>query len=101
MGSKILNTIHDSVNSLHQAGIVDSTTMRKFDKLCLERIEPLPKTAIKNLRLREKVSQPVFAQYLNVSSSTVKQWETGDKHPSGAALRLLHVVEKHGLDWIV
>jgi len=101
MSSKILDTIHDSVNSLHQAGIVDSTTMRKFDKLCLEPIEPLPKTAIKRLRLREKVSQPIFAQYLNVSPSTVKKWETGDKQPGGAALRLLRVVDKHGLHWIV
>lgn len=25
-------------------------------------------------------------------------WETGQKRPSGMALRLLHVVEKHGLE---
>jgi len=26
------------------------------------------------------------------------QWESGKKHPSGAALKWLSVVEKHGLD---
>jgi putative transcriptional regulator len=43
------------------------------------------------------VSQPVFARYLNTSESTVQKWETGVKQPSGMALKLLSVVEKHGL----
>ncbi len=43
------------------------------------------------------LSQPVFAGYLNVSKSTVEKWESGDKHPTGAALRLLSVVSRHGL----
>ncbi|MCX7186969.1 MAG: helix-turn-helix domain-containing protein [Methylophilales bacterium] len=38
-----------------------------------------------------------FAGYLNVSKSTVEKWESGDKHPTGAALRLLSVVSRHGL----
>jgi putative transcriptional regulator len=44
------------------------------------------------------VSQPVFACYLNTSESTVEKWETGAKKPSGMALKLLNVVEKHGLE---
>jgi putative transcriptional regulator len=44
------------------------------------------------------VSQPVLARYLNTSASTVKKWETGDKHPSGMALKLLSIVQKHGLE---
>jgi DNA-binding transcriptional regulator YiaG len=43
------------------------------------------------------VSQPVFARYLNTSASTVQKWESGAKRPSGMALKLLAVVEKHGL----
>ena len=43
------------------------------------------------------VSQPVFARYLNTSESTVQKWESGAKRPSGMALKLLAVVEKHGL----
>jgi hypothetical protein len=26
------------------------------------------------------------------------QWEAGDKHPSGMALKLLSIVQKHGLE---
>ncbi|HLF66478.1 MAG TPA: DNA-binding transcriptional regulator [Gammaproteobacteria bacterium] len=100
MPNKILDVVHNSVKSLHDAGIVNSTTMREFNELCLAAAEPLSKTAIKQIRLKEKVSQPIFAKYLNVHPSTVKQWESGEKRPSGPALRLLHVVEHHGLQVI-
>ena len=53
---------------------------------------------IKRLRESNKVSQPVFARYLNTSESTIEKWESGVKKPSGAALKLLAVVQKHGLD---
>ena len=36
---------------------------------------------IKALRERHRVSQPVFARYLNTSESTVEKWETGAKKP--------------------
>lgn len=32
--------------------------------------------------------------------STVQKWEIGQKRPSGTALKLLHIVEKRGLDAI-
>jgi len=43
----------------------------------------------------------VFARYLNTSESTVEKWETGAKKPSGAALKLLRIVQKHGLQILV
>ncbi|MEA2760520.1 MAG: putative transcriptional regulator [Methylobacteriaceae bacterium] len=52
---------------------------------------------IKKLRESNHVSQPVFAHFLNTSESTVEKWETGAKRPSGMALRLLTIVQKHGL----
>jgi putative transcriptional regulator len=50
-----------------------------------------------NLTIPAHVSQPVFARYLNTSESTVQKWESGSKQPSGMALKLLAVVQKHGL----
>jgi len=44
------------------------------------------------------VSQAVFAALLNTSVSTVQKWEIGQKHPTGAALKLLHLVQKNGID---
>ncbi|MBT2245879.1 XRE family transcriptional regulator [Sphingobium sp. BHU LFT2] len=36
-------------------------------------------------------------RYLNTSESTVEKWETGAKKPSSAALKLLSLLEKHGI----
>ena len=55
---------------------------------------------IKALREKNHVSQPVFARYLNTSQSTVQKWETGAKRPSGPALKLLSLVQKHGLQML-
>jgi len=53
------------------------------------------------LRLKEQVSQAVFAKYLNTSASTIKQWEQGDKHPRGTSLKLLNLIANKGLDVLV
>ncbi len=71
--------------------------MRHFDKSCLTVPPAIEPAQIKQLRERSNVSQPVFPRYLNTSESTVEKWETGAKKPSGMALKLLAVVQKHGL----
>jgi putative transcriptional regulator len=38
---------------------------------------------------------------LNTSLSTVQKWEIGHKHPTGAALKLLHLVQTKELEIIV
>jgi putative transcriptional regulator len=53
------------------------------------------------LREKAKISQAVFAAYLNTSVSTVQKWEIGEKKPSGIALKLLNIVERNGLDVLV
>jgi len=97
MSRKILKTIHESVKSLYDLDIVDKTTMHEFDLLCLEPIKQMKPREVKKLRLREHVSQPVFAMLLNVSPSSIKKWESGENAPSGAALRLLEIIDKNGL----
>lgn len=49
------------------------------------------------LRAREHVSQTVFANYVNVRPNLVSKWERGEKRPSGPALKLLSLVEKHDI----
>ncbi|MCK9201040.1 MAG: DNA-binding transcriptional regulator [Gallionella sp.] len=93
--------IHSAAKGLHSVGAINKTTMREYDELCLDSITELNANEIKRIREQAHVSQPVFARYLNTSESTVQKWETGQKRPSGMALRLLHVVEKHGLGVLV
>ncbi len=99
--SSILEAVHETAKGLHQAGVMDQMTMREFDRLCLPPIEPLTPEEIKKLREESKVSQAVFAAILNTSVSTVQKWEIGQKRPSGPALKLLHLVQRKGLESLV
>jgi len=75
-------------------------TMRRFDESCLTPIRDLSADEIKAIRMEARVSQNVFAHYLNVSPGIVSQWERGEKHPAGASLKLLSIVRNKGLEAI-
>ncbi len=97
LNSDAFEAIHSSASALFKVGAIDKATMRDFDEASLAVTPTLAPAAIKQLRESNKVSQPVFARYLNTSESTIEKWESGAKKPSGAALKLLAVVQKHGL----
>lgn len=96
--SAILEAVRETVKGLHAAGVMDRVTLREFDRLCLPPVEPLPPKEIKRIRESSRVSQAVFAALLNTSVSTVQKWEIGQKRPTGTALKLLHLVQKRGLE---
>ena len=95
--SDAMAAVHETMESLRDIGAIDKQTMRRFDEACLTPIRPLSPEQIKALRERERVSQTVFANYLNVTTSVVSKWERGEKRPSGPALKLLSLVEKYGI----
>jgi putative transcriptional regulator len=95
--SDAMASIHETMEALHEVGAIDKQTMREFDDACLTPIESLSPEAIRALREREHLSQPVFARYLNVSKNLVSDWERGVKRPGGPALRLLTLIEKKGM----
>ena len=97
LGKTILEVVHETAQGLHKIGGIDAVTMRQFDALCLPPLKEFTPKEIKELRLREKVSQPIFATFLNVSPSMVKQWERGIKRPRGGLLKLLNIVSENGL----
>ncbi len=92
--------MHGSASALHKVGVFDKATMRDFDAACLSVTPSFAPKDIRELREANRVSQPVFARYLNTSESTVEKWETGAKRPSGMALKLLAIVQKHGLQML-
>lgn len=96
--SDLSEAIHSSAAALHRVGALDKKTMRDFDARHLVVPTQIDPADIKRIRTRNKISQPVFACYLNTSESTIEKWETGAKKPSGMALKLLDVVRKHGLE---
>ncbi len=98
--SDALAAVHETASDLHDAGVMDKRTLRKFDELCLTPVRPIRAQEIRALRERERVSQAVFARYLNVSTGLISQWERGEKRPAGASLKLLTLIEKKGLEAI-
>lgn len=94
----MLEVGHESAKDLYEIGLIDTITMREFDALCLPEVPKMKSQEIKKIRTHAKVSQPVLASYLNVSPSSVKHWERGEQYPSGAALKLLNIVAKKGLE---
>jgi putative transcriptional regulator len=95
--SDAFEAIHSAAAGMYRAGTIEKATMRGFDEACLAVPAPISPRRIKQIRESQRVSQPVFARYLNTSESTIEKWETGAKKPSGMALKLLDVVQKHGL----
>src|SRR6266699_3743998 len=95
--SRLMASIHETAEGLHAAGVMNKRTMREFDELCLTPVRQLTPEEIRALRLREGVSQAVFARYLNVTTGLVSQWERGEKRPQGASLKLLSLVARKGL----
>ena len=96
--SDAFEAIHTSASALLKISAINKATMRSFDDNCLAVPADIQPQQIKKLREQNHVSQPIFARYLNTSESTVQKWETGAKRPSGMALKLLAVVQKHGLE---
>lgn len=57
--------------------------------------KPIQPGEVARLRKRLGVSQAVFAALLNVPKPTALSWESGARQPSGAALKLLRIAQRH------
>ncbi|MGQ0696902.1 MAG: helix-turn-helix domain-containing protein [Panacagrimonas sp.] len=96
--SRILATVHESAKELHRAGVIDVRRMHEYDALCMPAVPDYSPTKIKAIRARHNLSQAVMAAALNASLSTIRQWEIGQKKPSGPAAKLLSVLDRKGLE---
>jgi len=97
----ILDAVHETARDLHRLGFIDKRKMRKFDALCLKPLPVYDSTQIRALRTQFNLSQAVLAGVLNTSVSTVRKWEQGDKRPIGPSLKLLHLMERKGLEAVL
>lgn len=97
MDKSILETVHETAQGLHDAGVMKEATLREFDALCLPPVKEYSAAQIKRIREKNHASQGVFAAYLNISKSTIQKWEQGAKRPNGPSLKLLNLVAEKGL----
>jgi putative transcriptional regulator len=99
--SRILEAVHETAEDLNKLGFINKRTMREYDVLCVEPVNAYSAEQIRSLRERYRLSQAVMASLLNTSLSTIQKWEIGDKHPSGPSLKLLHILDRKGLETII
>ncbi|OCC14394.1 helix-turn-helix domain protein [Dissulfuribacter thermophilus] len=98
MRESITKSIMNTVKDLNKSGLVDDITMKNIEKLCLPEVKDYPPEKIISIRKRFKLSQAALASLFNISPSTVQKWEQGLKRPTGAARKLLDIMERKGLE---
>ena len=102
MRKSIKESIGSTVQDLIDSGIKTTFTEKELHTLGVKipNIDITP-NQIKKIREKTKLSQTVFAKLLNVSPSSVKQWEQGLRNPTGPTKVLLELLEKspHILDY--
>jgi putative transcriptional regulator len=99
--SRILRAVHETATGLAQSGLITKRRLAELEALCQIDVGEMSAQQIKSLRESVQVSQAVLTAILNTSVSTVQKWEIGDKRPSGPSLKLLHLIERKGIEAVL
>lgn len=104
--SRLTKALLETADDMRRAGVMDAAAHAKITLRHLgERgdvvAEPITGPEIRKLRVKARLSQAVFARYLNLTPGYVSQLERGAKRPSGPALVLLNVIRRKGIDAIL
>ncbi len=96
MRKSIKSAIGNTVSDLIRSNIKTSFSEKELKSLGIE----IPKVEInakdiQEIRSRINLSQSVFAKVLNVSPSSVRQWEQGKRTPSGSTKILLELLREN------
>jgi putative transcriptional regulator len=98
----LLETSHDMARTgIHDAAAHEKITLRHLGDTKPTAAAPITGEEIRSLRERARLSQAVFARYLNLTVGYVSQLERGAKRPTGPALALLNVIRRKGIEAIL
>ena len=102
MRESINEAMASTVTDMLKVDLKVSFTQKELRKMGVEiKSVSLSSKEIIDIRKTLKVSQSVFAKLLNVSLSSVRQWEQDLRKPSGSTMILLELLQKepHLLDY--
>ena len=104
--SRLREAILETAGDMRRLGIMDEAahekiTMRHLPKDAAPEPASMTGEEIRSLRERARLSQAVFARYLNLTVGYVSQLERGVKQPSGPALVLLDLIRRKGVEAIL
>ncbi|MFT4929513.1 MAG: putative transcriptional regulator [Phenylobacterium sp.] len=101
------DSMKEAIGSLAQ-GLIESGLGSAFSEkelaelgVKIPAIEVITAEKVKHIREKVNLTQTVFARLLNVSVSSIRQWEQGKRSPTGATKVLLDLLDKepHALDY--
>jgi putative transcriptional regulator len=104
--SRLTKALLETADDMRLGALLDEAaytkiTMRHLGENGAPKADPITGDEIRALRKRAHLSQAVFARYLNLTVGYVSQLERGAKRPTGAALVLLNVIRRKGLEAIL
>lgn len=104
--SRLREALLETAGDMRRLGIMDATThekitLRQLGKDARPELAPITGEEIRSLREKARLSQAVFARYLNLTVGYVSQLERGAKRPSGPALVLLDLIRRKGMEAIL
>lgn len=101
--NRVLEEMMEMAQALQTHALISKQDMARMKLICAAPPEYAPDKVAAIRVGKAKVSQSVFASILNVSVSAVQKWESpsSGKRPSGAAAKLLQLIDKRGLEAIV
>ncbi len=104
--SPLTQALLETAKDMNSIGVLgkdayEKITMRHMEMQNRPEIEPLTAEDIRKIREQSHLSQSVFARCLNLTAGYVSQLERGVKHPTGAALMLLNVIRRKGIEVIL
>ncbi|KML67140.1 helix-turn-helix domain-containing protein [Pectobacterium peruviense] len=106
MVDKRLLNIQGMIQRQHAAGTASDVDLDAINRLVAESQKTesrasMDASRVRAIREREKISQSQLAGIINMSANSVQKWERGVSSPTGAALRILEVIERKGLSAIL
>ncbi|ATV42468.1 helix-turn-helix domain-containing protein [Pectobacterium brasiliense] len=106
MVDKRLLNIQSMIQRQHAAGTASDVDLDAINRLVAESQKTesrasMDASRVRAIREREKISQSQLAGIINMSANSVQKWERGVSAPTGAALRILEVIERKGLSAIL
>lgn len=91
-----MSSVYESIMAGLSEAVADAQSSEKELKRRVVSVVPVKQYEaedVKKIRKSTGMSQKLFANYMGVSDKTVEAWEAGTNCPSGAASRLLNMME--------
>lgn len=91
-----MSNVYESIMAGLNEAVEDSKSKEKKLRRRVVSIVPVKEYSaveVREIRKSTGFSQKLFASYMGVSDKTVEAWEAGTNRPSGAASRILNMME--------